>query len=119
MQGERINTSQTLAETRTTDQAAVLSRTMKLLVLALSIALLLTAGEALDCHRCVSKTAGGTCDLTVETCKPGKDACAAAKFLRAPFGQFQKCIKLSDCEMLKMNAYINIKCCSDDMCNTF
>lgn len=33
--------------------------------------------------------------------------------------QYQKCMKMSDCEMLKMNSYINIKCCSDDLCNTF
>ncbi|XP_026230768.1 secreted seminal-vesicle Ly-6 protein 1 [Anabas testudineus] len=92
---------------------------MKLLVLALTITLLLTAGEALNCHRCVSKNAGGPCELTVETCKPGKNSCAAAKFLREPYGEFQKCMALQDCEMLKMNAYISISCCTDDLCNTF
>lgn len=34
-------------------------------------------------------------------------------------GQYQKCMALESCEMLKMNAYIDMKCCSDDMCNTF
>ncbi|KAG7523718.1 hypothetical protein JOB18_002249 [Solea senegalensis] len=92
---------------------------MKFVVLALSIALLFTAGGALDCHRCVPKTAGGHCDLSVETCKPEKDGCAAAKFTRGPLGQYQKCMALSDCEMLKTNAFIDIKCCSDDMCNTY
>ncbi|XP_040911433.1 CD59 glycoprotein [Toxotes jaculatrix] len=92
---------------------------MKLLVLALAVALLFTAGDALSCHRCVPRKAGGTCELTAETCKPEKDGCAAARFLREPHGQYQKCMALSDCEMLKMNAYIDIKCCSDDMCNTF
>ncbi|XP_047444544.1 CD59 glycoprotein [Mugil cephalus] len=101
-----------------TGEAAVLNRTMKLLVLALSVALLFAAGESLDCHYCLPKTAGGTCEPTVETCKPGKDGCAAARFLRAPFGHYQKCMALSDCQMLKMNAYININCCSEDMCNT-
>nr|XP_019962144.1 PREDICTED: CD59B glycoprotein-like [Paralichthys olivaceus] len=91
---------------------------MKLLVLALSITLLFTAGEALNCHRCVPRMARGTCELTVETCAPEKDGCAAAKFLKAPHGHYQKCMALSDCEMLKMNAYIDIKCCGDDMCNT-
>lgn len=33
--------------------------------------------------------------------------------------QYQKCMKMSDCEMLKMNSYIDIKCCSGDLCNTF
>ncbi|XP_065810376.1 uncharacterized protein ly97.3 [Labrus bergylta] len=92
---------------------------MKLLVLALSVALLFTAGEALDCHRCVSKKAGGSCELSVETCPPEKDACGAAKFLSEPFAQFQKCMRLTDCEMLKMNSFINIHCCTEDMCNSF
>ncbi|XP_029930950.1 CD59 glycoprotein [Myripristis murdjan] len=92
---------------------------MKLLVLALAAALLFTTGEALDCHRCVSKKAGGSCELTVETCRPEKDACAAAQFSSAPYGQFQKCMALSDCQALQANAYIDIKCCSEDMCNTF
>ncbi|KAG7277136.1 hypothetical protein CRUP_022599 [Coryphaenoides rupestris] len=34
-------------------------------------------------------------------------------------GQFQKCMTMSDCNMLKMNSYISIKCCADDLCNTF
>ncbi|XP_040026883.1 uncharacterized protein ly97.3 [Gasterosteus aculeatus] len=92
---------------------------MKFWVLALAVGLLFTAGEALDCHRCVSRRAGGACELSVETCKPGKDACAAARFLKPPHGEFQKCMALSDCEMLKMNAYININCCTEDMCNTY
>lgn len=33
-------------------------------------------------------------------------------------GHYQKCMDLDSCEMLKMNAYINMKCCSEDMCNT-
>uniref|UniRef100_A0A3B5A1C0 UPAR/Ly6 domain-containing protein n=1 Tax=Stegastes partitus TaxID=144197 RepID=A0A3B5A1C0_9TELE len=98
---------------------SVMNRTMKLLVLALTVALLFTAGEALSCHRCVPKKAGGDCELSMETCKPGKDGCAAATFLREPHGYYQKCMALEDCEMLKMNAYINIKCCNEDMCNTF
>ncbi|KAM4727667.1 uncharacterized protein ly97.3 isoform 2-T2 [Anableps anableps] len=96
----------------------VQSRTMKLLVLALALVLLFTVGRALDCHRCVPIRAGGTCQSTVETCKPSKDACVAARFLREPFAQFQRCIALSDCKMLEMNAYIKLKCCTEDMCNT-
>ncbi|XP_013862953.1 CD59 glycoprotein isoform X2 [Austrofundulus limnaeus] len=91
---------------------------MKLLILALTVALLFTAGEALTCHRCVPRRAGENCELSVETCKPGKDACGAASFLREPYGHYQKCMALSDCKLLKMNAYINMKCCVEDMCNT-
>uniref|UniRef100_A0A3B4AZV4 CD59 glycoprotein-like n=1 Tax=Periophthalmus magnuspinnatus TaxID=409849 RepID=A0A3B4AZV4_9GOBI len=80
---------------------------------------LVCAGECLDCHRCVSRRPGEECELTVETCKPGKDGCAAAKFTRAPFGQYQKCMALKDCELLKLNAYIEMKCCGEDLCNTF
>lgn len=39
-------------------------------------------------------------------------------FLR-PVAQFQKCMSLESCELLKLNAYIDIKCCGDEMCNTF
>ncbi|XP_071759850.1 uncharacterized protein ly97.3 [Centroberyx gerrardi] len=92
---------------------------MKLLLLALAVALVFTTGEALNCHRCVPRRAGGACELSVETCKPERDGCAAVKFLREPHGQYQKCMALSDCQMLQMNAYIDIKCCNDDMCNTF
>ncbi|XP_074545571.1 uncharacterized protein ly97.3 [Halichoeres trimaculatus] len=92
---------------------------MKLLVLALSVALLFTAGNALDCHRCVPKRAGEACELSVETCSPEKGACAATKFRREPYGQYQKCMRLEDCEMLKTNSFININCCTEDMCNTF
>ncbi|XP_061835839.1 CD59B glycoprotein [Nerophis lumbriciformis] len=90
---------------------------MKLLLLALSVALLFTAGSALDCHRCVPNKAGENCTAIVETCKPEKDGCAAARFQRAPYGHYQKCMKLSDCELLKMNAFIDISCCNSDMCN--
>ncbi|XP_061654367.1 CD59 glycoprotein [Phyllopteryx taeniolatus] len=90
---------------------------MKLLLLALSVALLLAAGEALNCHRCVSRVAGEECELTVETCRPEKDGCAVAKFLRAPYGFYQKCMAMEDCMMLMKNSFIRIKCCHSDMCN--
>ncbi|KAM9791805.1 uncharacterized protein ACBT44_019798 [Syngnathus typhle] len=98
---------------------ATLNVNMKSLALALSIMLLLAAGEALICHRCVPKQAGENCELTEEACKPGKDSCAAAKFQTLPFGQYQKCMALSDCQMLQRNSFIQIKCCGSDLCNTF
>ncbi|KAF7222132.1 uncharacterized protein ly97.3 [Nothobranchius furzeri] len=91
---------------------------MKVLVLALIVALLFAAGEALSCHRCVPNRAGDECEITVETCKPGKDACAAASFLTPPYGHYQKCMAMSDCKLLRLNAYIKIKCCAEDQCNT-
>uniref|UniRef100_A0A3P9P2E3 CD59B glycoprotein-like n=2 Tax=Poecilia reticulata TaxID=8081 RepID=A0A3P9P2E3_POERE len=101
------------------DQTAEQSRKMKLLILALALVLLFTAGGALDCHRCVPSRAGGTCHTSVETCERNKNACIAARFLRQPFGHFQRCIAYSDCKMLAANAYIDVKCCTKDMCNTF
>lgn len=41
-------------------------------------------GEGLSCHRCVSKVPGGPCELSVETCKPDRNGCVTAKFLREP-----------------------------------
>uniref|UniRef100_A0A3P9H1F9 Snake toxin/toxin-like domain-containing protein n=1 Tax=Oryzias latipes TaxID=8090 RepID=A0A3P9H1F9_ORYLA len=79
-------------------------------------------GEALNCHRCTPLKAGEGCRLSVETCKAGKDACAAVMFLNPPpppptDGRYQKCMALSDCRMLQMNAYIQMTCCSEDLCN--
>ncbi|XP_031418708.1 CD59 glycoprotein [Clupea harengus] len=92
---------------------------MKTLILAVVLLLAVTSGFALDCNRCVPLKPGGTCTVTTETCPPEKDACAAAKFLSAPFSHFQKCISMSDCQMLQTNSYINIKCCQKDLCNVF
>ncbi|XP_066514436.1 CD59 glycoprotein-like [Hoplias malabaricus] len=92
---------------------------MKVLVFALVLMLTLSSGLALDCFNCVPAKAGGACEITMVTCPAGKDACAAAKFLRHPYGHYQKCMAMSDCETLKQNAYINIKCCQMDRCNTF
>uniref|UniRef100_A0A671SLJ0 Lymphocyte antigen 97, tandem duplicate 3 n=1 Tax=Sinocyclocheilus anshuiensis TaxID=1608454 RepID=A0A671SLJ0_9TELE len=75
--------------------------------------------SALDCLHCVPEKAGGACEITAVTCPPDKDACAAAKFRRSPYGHYQKCMSMSGCEMVKQNAYINIKCCQKDFCNTF
>uniref|UniRef100_A0A8C7T7P7 Uncharacterized protein n=1 Tax=Oncorhynchus mykiss TaxID=8022 RepID=A0A8C7T7P7_ONCMY len=68
-------------------------------------------GEALVCLRCVPAKAGGDCKVTVETCPPEKDGCAAANFFRAPFGHFQRCMDMSGCEQFQTNADINMKCC--------
>ncbi|XP_077372749.1 uncharacterized protein ly97.3 isoform X1 [Festucalex cinctus] len=93
--------------------------TMKLLLLALSVTLLFIAGEALKCRHCVPRAPGEDCELTVETCNPEKDGCAAAKFRLYPHGRYQKCMALSDCKLLELNNFIEMKCCNDDMCNTF
>ncbi|XP_062386726.1 CD59A glycoprotein-like isoform X1 [Sardina pilchardus] len=93
-------------------------RIMKTLVLAL-VLLLAVSSFALDCNRCVPTKPGGTCTVTTETCPPEKDACAATKFLTPPYAYYQKCMRMSDCEMLQTNGYINIKCCQKDLCNVF
>lgn len=50
-------------------------------------------GEALNCHRCVPRVPGEACEFSVEVCKPGKDSCVAAKFLREPC-EFLNMLKL-------------------------
>ncbi|XP_041659875.1 CD59 glycoprotein-like [Cheilinus undulatus] len=92
---------------------------MKLLILALSVALLFTAGEALNCLRCDPKNPWEACEQTVETCPPGKDACAAVVFISEPNIQYQECMKMTDCEMLKSNTFMDINCCTTDMCNHY
>ncbi|XP_062843501.1 CD59 glycoprotein [Trichomycterus rosablanca] len=92
---------------------------MKLFVFAVILVLMVANGLALDCYQCVPKKAGGACEVTTVTCPANKDGCAAAKFLQPPYGHYQKCMAMSDCQTLKLNAYINIKCCQEDLCNTF
>ncbi|XP_045069433.1 uncharacterized protein ly97.3 isoform X1 [Coregonus clupeaformis] len=92
---------------------------MKIVILAVTLAQVLASGEALDCLRCVPAHAGGECEVTVETCPPEKDGCAAAKFLRAPFSHFQRCMDMSGCKQFQTNAFINVKCCDTEKCNTF
>ncbi|XP_010903163.1 alpha-elapitoxin-Aa2e [Esox lucius] len=92
---------------------------MRIVILAVSLALMLACGEALDCLHCVPARAGGDCEVKVQTCPPEKNACAAAKFRLAPYGHFQRCIDMSGCKNFELNAYIDIKCCDTDKCNTF
>lgn len=33
-------------------------------------------------------------------------------------GHYQRCTAMADCELLKRNAYIKVKCCQNDLCNT-
>ncbi|KAG5842045.1 hypothetical protein ANANG_G00173490 [Anguilla anguilla] len=95
----------------------ILYRTMKVLVFSLALLLILTYGEALECSHCVPPRPGGSCVTTVEKCGYGKDACARARFLTAPYSHFRRCIKMSDCRLLQTNAFINIECCNTDRCN--
>ncbi|XP_036375270.1 neurotoxin 3FTx-RI-like [Megalops cyprinoides] len=90
---------------------------MKILVVSLALLLVLACGDALKCNYCVSKKPGGTCTTSVETCENGKDACARAAFLNPPYSSFRRCIKMTDCLMLKTNSYIDIDCCNTDLCN--
>ncbi|KAF7692500.1 CD59 glycoprotein [Silurus meridionalis] len=91
---------------------------MRSLVLALVLVLLVSSGMALECHQCLPKKAGGACEIFSMTCPAKKDACVAAKFTRAPYGHYQKCTTMADCQLLKLNAYMKVNCCQDDLCNT-
>ncbi|KAG9278636.1 CD59 glycoprotein-like [Astyanax mexicanus] len=91
---------------------------MKVLVFAVVLVLMVSSGLALDCYHCQSQKAGGACEVTKVTCPAQKNSCVAAKFLNPPYAHYQKCMAMSDCLMLKQNAYIKIKCCQEDFCNT-
>ncbi|XP_060761337.1 CD59 glycoprotein [Neoarius graeffei] len=91
---------------------------MRSLVVALVLVLLVASGTALDCYHCQPRKAGGACEITTLTCPAEKDACVAAKFTKAPYGHYQRCTAMADCELLKRNAYIKVKCCQNDLCNT-
>ncbi|KAG7319796.1 hypothetical protein KOW79_016939 [Hemibagrus wyckioides] len=91
---------------------------MRSLVFAIVLVLLVASGSALDCYHCQPKKAGEACEVTTLTCPEKKDACVAVKFTKAPYGHYQKCTAMADCELLKLNAYMNVKCCQNDLCNT-
>ncbi|KAM9439783.1 CD59 glycoprotein isoform 1-T2 [Clarias gariepinus] len=91
---------------------------MRSLVFALVLVLLVAGGTALDCYHCQPNKAGGACEITTLTCPAEKDACVSAKFLRSPYGHYQKCTTMAACDLLKLNAYMRVKCCQGDLCNT-
>ncbi|XP_016309258.1 CD59 glycoprotein-like isoform X1 [Sinocyclocheilus anshuiensis] len=94
------------------------SRMMKVLLLALVVALVLENGSALKCHNCVPRTPGGRCVTTQETCGYKKDTCVSARFTISPYSYFRRCISMADCMILQSSPYINAKCCQTDLCNT-
>ncbi|KAI1902188.1 hypothetical protein AGOR_G00042120 [Albula goreensis] len=70
-----------------------------------------------ECNHCVPPRPGGSCITTEEECGYNKDACISAKFLTKPFSHFRRCIKMTDCELLQLNGFINTHCCNTDNCN--
>ncbi|XP_077461881.1 CD59 glycoprotein-like [Stigmatopora argus] len=83
---------------------------MKCLYLVLSLALLVTAGDALKCYRCFFRSC-----TNEQTCDEG-EMCGAKKL----FGGFlvQRCVRESMCPLLFRNRFANGKCCNTDLCNT-
>ncbi|KAI7803792.1 phospholipase A2 inhibitor NAI-like [Triplophysa rosa] len=86
---------------------------MKVLLLALVLALVLTDGSALKCYKCL----GWKCEVTEQTCDPDKDACVSFTSDTIPFPPLLGCITMSQCENLPWsNPDIN-GCCTADLCN--
>ncbi|XP_057700281.1 long neurotoxin MS4-like [Corythoichthys intestinalis] len=83
---------------------------MKCLVLVLSLALLLTVGDALKCKKCFFRSCNNE-----ETCDDG-EVCGVKKL----FGKFpiQRCVSKFMCPRLFMNMFARGKCCETDLCNT-
>ncbi|XP_073728956.1 CD59 glycoprotein-like [Misgurnus anguillicaudatus] len=90
---------------------------MKVLLLSLVLALLLTDGFALKCNNCVPDTPGGRCVTTQETCGYEKDTCVSAVSITYPISYFQRCIAKSDCLNLRSSPNIMATCCQRDLCN--
>ncbi|XP_043072487.1 CD59 glycoprotein-like [Puntigrus tetrazona] len=93
------------------------SRTMKVLLPALVLALVLANGSALKCYNCVPGTPGGSCVTTQETCGYKKDTCVSARFI-SPYSYFRRCISMADCMILQSSPNMKVKCCQTDLCNT-
>ncbi|XDV28222.1 hypothetical protein PO909_031571 [Leuciscus waleckii] len=89
---------------------------MKVLLLALVLALVLANVSALKCNNCVPRN-GGRCVTTQETCGYKKDACVSARFTTYPFSYFRRCIGMGDCLILQSTPYITATCCQRDLCN--
>nr|XP_017208227.1 CD59 glycoprotein-like [Danio rerio]BBD52178.1 cocaine-and amphetamine-regulated transcript protein-like 2 [Danio rerio] len=91
---------------------------MKVLLLALVLALVFADGSALKCYNCVPNVPGGSCVTKEETCGYKKDTCVSARFTSPPFGYFRRCISMADCMILQSSTSIKAKCCQTDLCNT-
>ncbi|KAL1246797.1 hypothetical protein QQF64_034829 [Cirrhinus molitorella] len=90
---------------------------MKVLLLALVLALVLGNGSALECYNCIPGIPGGSCVTTQETCGYKKDTCVSARFTTYPFSYFRRCISMPDCMILQSTSNIKIICCQTDLCN--
>ncbi|XP_051990507.1 cytotoxin 1b-like [Xyrauchen texanus] len=89
---------------------------MKILLVALVLALVLADGSALKCNHCVPLS-GTRCTPSQETCGFGKDACISARFMFSPFTGFRRCSSTAECLILQSNTAIKTKCCHTDLCN--
>ncbi|KAL4656996.1 cytotoxin 10-like [Arapaima gigas] len=99
---------------KSTEEVSLQKPRMKASMLALTLLLALACGEALKCNRCLGKG----CFKTVETCSSAYDVCASVIFLPPnPINFFQRCMKMSECELLKNMPSINAICCQFDRCN--
>ncbi|KAK2868544.1 hypothetical protein Q7C36_000415 [Tachysurus vachellii] len=86
---------------------------MKMLLVTLALALLLTSGSALKCHKC---TPDGKC--SIETCTSGQDTCVATKvFTRVDLFVVKKCLTQAQCVEMKKSNKSPVACCGTDLCN--
>ncbi|KAK2843903.1 hypothetical protein Q7C36_012119 [Tachysurus vachellii] len=86
---------------------------MKMLLVTLALALLLTSGSALKCHKYTFDRKS-----SIETCTSGQDTCVA-RIVYSPRGSFlsKRCSTRAECvEMQKTNKF-PVACCGTDLCN--
>ncbi|XP_027032434.1 secreted Ly-6/uPAR domain-containing protein 2-like [Tachysurus fulvidraco] len=86
---------------------------MKMLLVTLALALLLTSGSALKCHKC---TPDGKCSIV--TCTSGQDTCVATRVF-TPSGSFvgKRCLTRAQCLQLQKTNKFPVACCGTDLCN--
>ncbi|XP_056301601.1 CD59 glycoprotein [Danio aesculapii] len=90
---------------------------MKVLLLALVLALVFANGSSLVCNRCVPSRPGGSCVTTKETCGYKQDTCVSARFTIQPYSYFRRCISMADCIILQSSPHMSARCCQTDRCN--
>ncbi|XP_009297184.1 CD59 glycoprotein [Danio rerio] len=90
---------------------------MKVLLLALVLALVFANGSSLTCHRCIPDIPGGNCGFTEETCVNDQNACVAVAYKKFPYSYFRRCINMEDCSALESNRHLYARCCQTDLCN--
>ncbi|XP_077415117.1 uncharacterized protein LOC144044524 [Vanacampus margaritifer] len=90
--------------------------TMKVLLLALSVAVLVEVGDGLKCFYCEHGPAMEPCELTEQECDRDEQFCGFVTL--KDYRMLRGCISDSQCYWFGRNPDFVTDCCSTDLCNT-